>query len=334
MEKKCPYCNMRLSLEVETCPNCNKKLDIKKGHDWPKIARIIAGLAFILNSFSLLYEEIYFESVGTSSGSGKAIIVSFILGILVLIGKEKWLIWAQISIVLGAIIYTILNIINKEYIIAIIQFIFSLSLFNLLFSSPLKKRTLASTIVIFLYFSISILGIYTNITGKNPLIKLISQLENDTVPIENNHVKGNQCNYLLTTPNNKWYIRELEVVKKENPDADNWLINTDLDSHILIICESLKDVSLKDYSEFILNIFKDTGDPFKMLDSKKFQLQDNSKGMFFDLLRNIEGVKIRYNYGIYVRNNWAYQIICFSNAKIYDQVQQDFNSIIRSFKLK
>lgn len=335
MEKVCPGCGVSLSLNTETCPNCKQEFQVEKKVNWPSIARIIAGISLIINSFILIYEEIFMESAKISHRSEKTIIFSIALGIMILTGKKKWLTWAQISIAIGAVIYTIMNITSMEYFLAAVQIVFSLSLFGLVYSNPAKKRTIVCIAGLFVYFLISFFGVYTDITGKNVLNKYYKLLSGDITTPESTKVKGHKYNYLLMMPNNEWFIRNHDVVVKENGSADNWLINPICDSHVLIICESLEGnkMSLNDYSKLVMSNLNKALKDYKIIHSNSIVVQNNLKGMFYDITGNIDNLTIRYNYGLFVNNGWAFQIVCFSETKMYDTVKKDFNFIINSFTL-
>lgn len=330
---ECIHCKNLIPSGVETCPFCmtpNKR----KYSDYTVLAQRIVGIILIINGIGLAIEEILFKAEGQQFGNPvSAIISSIVIGILILTGNEKGIKWGKIAVCIGAVLYPIVYITQGDIFLVVVQLVYSFILISLLFWNPGKIRIIVSTSLAILYFMLEGIGIQVEITGESALANWLIGNNFDMEELTDTQVNGRHYNYKLELPViGNWSALSEQEIARNSADADIWLMNSSPEAHIIVVAESLK-TDLDSFRDLVQKNLKLSFPQSQLKASIPVIAKSGLSGKQFDMLTNIDGISIKYRYGLFISEECAFQIICFSAEKTFTNVETEFNKIIKSFSL-
>lgn len=335
MDKKCPQCNTPLAEVSTKCPSCETDLKAKKSKK-KALAKLtlgqrLAGVVLILNAVVLTVETMLIPGTDISSREIRGHIVSLIIGIGLAVGYAKVLPWAKFAVIAGAVVYTGLNIYQGDALLAGIQIAFSSGLILLLFGNPSRIRYAACAAVFLAYFAVESAGIQEELMGKSFITPYLVASNFDLESLENDVVNGFELPYRLTVSNSDWSQYKREEALKENPALDLWLINSKYNAHILTVAESdLGNLSLAEYVDNVLANGRAVSQNFTVKERRLLDTHEN-KGAFVDVVTDIDGSLFRFHYGIFTKDNYGFQIICYAFENVFENIKDDCHKTIASF---
>jgi hypothetical protein len=331
---ECVQCKNQIPVNVESCPYCNNP-NKKRISNYSEIAQKIAGIILILNGIALAFEEILFDYGGSNVGNQVSNIVgTIIIGIMILSGSEKGLKWARIAVCLGAVVFPVIYIIQADMFMMAFQLIYSFILISLLFWNPGKVRVIISTSLAVLYFSVEVLGFYSEISGNNIIADLFIGLNYDIETLTDSKIQGRNYNYSLEIQDIKdWSAMSAKEIALNNEDADIWLMNPSSDAYIIVVAETLS-IHLDSFADLITSNLKISFPGSIWSDSESIFTHTGIPGKQFDISADIDGDVFIYRYGLFTDEECAYQVICFSHEDYFNKVENDFSNIIKSFSIR
>lgn len=304
--------------------------------DGVSLAQRIAGGALLINAIFLAIETIFFSAGAAESRQYSSIVISFGIGILLLVGVRQVLLWAKISVIAGAILFTAQYVAADDVFMVTFQVAFSLGLILLLFGRPHRIRLGIAIALLLMYFSLEVVGLQQEFTGQNVLTSTLVRARNDLEPLKSSHVIGVEVPYIFEVDESRWLAMTQEGVKVENPIVDRWLVQPDYDAHLFTIPEVLgpdEYIELEDLVEAVIANGREGSDKFTINERKALPSHPGT-GVYLDATVVIDGEPFRFNYGIYTMERAAIQVVCYSYEESYSHISADCERAIQSFAMR
>lgn len=338
MATNCPKCQLPVTDETQTCPSCGQTISqdgAKPEHAPLNFAQRLAGIALLLNGLFLGIEAVYFSQGAVESRTYSSIMVSLVIGGLLVAGIEKALIWAKISVIAGAVLYTAQYVVAKDYFMSAFQLAFSIGLLLLLFGRPQRIRIGVAAILLMAYFGLEVLGLQQEFTGQHFLTSQFVKARNDLEPIEGNTIRGIVAPYSFEVDGDHWMAMTQEGIRAENSVVERWLVQPKFDAHLFTIPEVLEEgdsIPLTDLVDAVIANGREGSDQFTVNEQKDLPSHPGT-GVFLDATVVFDGDPYHFNYGIYSIGNTAVQVVCYAFEESFSHIQKDCSRAIESFAL-
>lgn len=333
-QDQCPLCHAPVSLDWEKCKLCGTSLE-DESESRIRLGQIIAGLVLLVNGMIQLFFIFIQKRVeaGPVESPGNSV-SSIIIAILLIFGHRKGILWGRAGVLIGAVVFPVLYISQNDPVTAIFQILFSLSLIGLLFGQPGKIRIGICISMLGLIFLLDSLGLYAELTGRNPIMNAVAEMSFDLEQIENNEVSGRFVNYSLQIPpKSTWKKVSEKQIQSEIIAADLFLVNPDYGAHVVVLAEPAK-TDLASYLKFATTTAESSLTNCKIQDRATILTDKGHEGRVFKMTGVEDGYEVVYKYGIFIEQNYAFQIICFSEPEDFEKLNRDFSYIIHSFAFK
>jgi hypothetical protein len=297
-------------------------------------ARIAGGL-LLVNAMALFAEKALLPAAG--EGLGRAGLTSALidlgLGVTLLIGNEKALLWARVRAGLGLLVLPLIHVVRGDHLMAVIQLVFSSGLLALLLGRAGLVRTILGTAVVVLCLGLEGLGLMGAATGSNPLTRWT--LSRDVEPGVVTTVTGEAVRYELTFPGEHWYARKKAAVKKDNAVVDRWLVFPERDAHVMIIAEQLPGGQIADmdkFAEVVLQNARKAEQDLEVIESGPLatSLQD---GRLVHTRGSASGLEVETYHGLYIHGSYIIQVMAFCPQKAFPAVESEFQEILSSMSM-
>jgi len=144
-------------------------------------------------------------------------------------------------------------------------------------------------------------------------------------------VQGANYFYHFKAPNDRWYLRNQELAKRENPICDRWLVRPDKDAHFLIIGEDFPgQMDVGAYQTAVLSNLEKAATHVEVLQTGSlFENYEQSRRVH--ARATVMGLSIDYTFGLVVIGNQAFQFIGFASEaefpSLAGEYQQMFDSL-------
>jgi hypothetical protein len=204
----------------------------------PRVAGgVLIGNALLsLVSFATLPDQM--------PGGVVSIAIDAVIGGSLIAGKEKFLVWAKLRVVLGLVLYSVVNLGTGDYYSALFQIVFSIALIGLLFGNPGAARigvSAMTSVVCMVTATIGLMG--GSVPFLNPYLGQLEEVAGGRI---------DRADYQLAVPS-EWKLRKPEFAVKDNPVAEVWLVHAPSDSHVLVIAERLdQPIDLEGFQQNVL----------------------------------------------------------------------------------
>jgi hypothetical protein len=295
-------------------------------------AQRIAGGVLILNAAAVLGEVFVFPPDPGMPNPIFSACVDILLGGLLMAGRVGAVPWVKVRVILGAIVFTGLHALRGDPFTAGIQVCFSLGLMALLFGDPGKLRIALGLGAVALLMALEGAGLQQQMTGRNSLTPLVMRVTGGIEPIAD-VVSGDQVAFTLESPGVGWHRRPAESARADNPLADTWLIHPETDAHLLVIAEELPEPVVFPLDELTSNVLLNakTVYPDFVIRSQKRVPAEGGAANLIEATALVEGTKMRFLYGVYSFEGYAFQLIGFAAEPSYVHVRDDLRKAILSF---
>jgi hypothetical protein len=167
---------------------------------------LIANAAFVLLSAALIPVDPKLGPMFAPSRSIMPALLDVAIGVSLLSGKTKYLVWAILRVVLGTVLFTALAW-NKDPILAGSQLVIGTSLLLLLLGNAGRPRLVAGGALFFFYALLNISGVSATVLGVNPLAPIFQTILGDIEPRPVSLVVGESSHYRVRTPSARWHLR-------------------------------------------------------------------------------------------------------------------------------
>jgi hypothetical protein len=163
---------------------------------------------------------------------------------------------------------------------------------------------------------------------------VLHALPPDVDPAPAATVHGTTVLYSLTAPNESWHLRKADAVKAENAVIDRWLIQPELDAHVLVIAEDVAPgmtLPIDAYVKVVLDNARNKSERFQELHREPWaRFPSDGVRVRVSLARG--GVDLEYEYGLYSRGSHAFQVVGFTSKTGYEAVKDQLASVVDSFQ--
>ncbi len=285
----------------------------------------IAGVLMMLNGVVVLIEA----AQGGGNISPVSTIIDFVIGGSLLANKDKYLVWAQVRVGLGLLVFGGMALAQGDLVGLAVQAIFSTSLLLLLIGQPNKARTIVGTAMAGLVVALMVFGGLMEATGSNPLAGLAYEGESDPVP--GGVVQGQLKPYTLTLPNDDWRLRREAAAREDNPLADRWVVKPSADAHVVVIIETLEDDQTLDFPAFqaaVTENLKSATPDLRVVDERP-----SANGLVLHTQGKTEGVPVHHLVRLYSDRGVAVQVMAFAGDGAFAAEEANLRSILESFRL-
>jgi hypothetical protein len=293
----------------------------------------IAGVLLLVNAALVVVDNVLMPSAKGVPSSVVPAVIDVLIGASLVRGDKKYLNWAIVRAIGGAVIWTALSLANGERFVAALQVLVSASLLGLLLGQPGRARIVAACVAFGLYGLVEVAGVVTVTTGFNPIASTTMQLSGELEREPAGTVHGVAFDYALTAPNANWHLYKTEVMHQNNAAADRWLVRPDLDAHLLVIAEQLEPgmtLELKNLSKVILdNVRKSSPDVVVLEDG----LMTNREGWLLRYTATTSGLPAEFYVGLYARGRNVVQVQGFAAKKSFAAARPDLERAVASVEL-
>jgi hypothetical protein len=249
--------------------------------------------------------------------------VDAILGSLLVLGQRKVVPFCIVRVLLGALLVLGLLLYNGgAATAAVMQLALSGALLGLLWRRPGSARLAFSSVVATASVLLAAFVLHTDarIWDAEELLAA-----NEIEVIAEGKVRGVARPYRFEAPNPRWYIRRREVVKRENPVADQWLIRPDKGAHFIVVVETLsgEGVDVGDYQNAVLESLGNAATRVEVLDTGSLS-EEYEQSRRVRARAVVRGLPIDYTYGLVVFNGRGYRFIGFAGQGEFPSVASEF----------
>lgn len=293
----------------------------------------IAGAVLIVNALLVTIERLVMGTTGSDlANSPIPGIIDLLIGGSLLSNKARFLTWAQIRVVLGALLFTGIHVARGENFLAAFQLLFSLALLGLLLGIPSRARIGAAMSAVSLYFLLEGFGLAVQWTGRNPLARVLQANRYEPRPVA--VLTGRAFPYQLRCPPG-WYAVKPAIARQENQAMDAWISKPDRDAHVYVIAEQLEPGAIVDMDAFeriyIENVRKTTLSLQVAAPPKVTTKAESSR--FVHTITKIKEGEIETYAGLFAEGNRIAQVIALAPRKHFAEMEAELRTMLGSFTM-
>lgn len=304
------------------------------GEGFPVAARVAGGL-LLLNAAALVAEKALLPTAGAGLGQAglTSALIDLALGAMLLMGSEKVLPWARLRAGLGLLVLPVIYVATGHRLLAVVQLAFSSGLLGLLLGHAGSLRMALSTTVVLICLGLEGLGLAGAATGSNPLTRwtLAREIEPEAVT----SVTGGSVRYELRFPEGHWYTRKAAIAKKENPDADRWLVFPDRDAHVVVIAEVMPGgqvASMDKFAELVLQNLRGAVQGAEVVESGPLA-SGLQEARLVHTRGSARGLRVETYHGLYIHGSYVIQVMAFCPQTAFPALEREFQEILSSMTL-
>jgi hypothetical protein len=153
----------------------------------------------------------------------------------------------------------------------------------------------------------------------------------DAEPGPAGRVVGVKAAYAITGPGERWFVRKAEAARRDNADADRWLVRPDLDAHVYVIVEELGDaeVDVDTFAGLVEGMVKSAIPGAQVGPTEKIA---GDRGRTFHARGVVGGMALEYDYAMFVAGRQAFQVIGFARQEFFAQAKDELKRALESFE--
>ncbi len=300
----------------------------------------IAGALLISNAAIVALERIVMPSDPTSKDpfdSPSRVIMPILIDVAVgvaLLMKTKGVVpWAIFRAALGLVVFVVLRLVQGDMFLAVMQIAVSSALLLLLIGDAGKPRIAVGGALFGMYALLSLVGIGSTVTGKNPLASMIQSASGTIESEPAGVVTGETSHYRITAPSDKWHLRTAAAAKKDNPLADRWLTRPDADAHVIVIAEKIPGgvVMPEALTDVVVDNAGKVSTKFALIDRKPLRTHPE-EGRILHTQSTVNGLDIESFVGVVAYYEHGFQIVAFAPRVSFAAVESELRSIVESFQ--
>jgi hypothetical protein len=153
-----------------------------------------------------------------------------------------------------------------------------------------------------------------------------------TVPADGFMV-GEIFPWRIKIPNESWLPLPRNQAKRNNPQADGWLVRADVDAHIMVIAEPVGEGrALKEFVPTVIDNAKQSATAYQLLEQKPMSVPDG-EGVVIHSTGTISGFHMEFLTAVCLKNGHLFQIVAFVDTKSFASIRPQFESAIESFEV-
>jgi hypothetical protein len=342
MSVKCPNCGYSLMSQPSHCSACGEQLDpaiftaeaiidsadIEEGLT---TGQRVAGPVLIANGILVLAENaMMVDGEGFSNPIGS--LVDIALGLMLLAGRRDVLGFTKFRAIAGALVFGGVYLAQGDMVMMTLQVIFSAALIALLFGDAGKLRIMVAAVAALGLIGLEILGLQMINTGESPAIMMTALY--DSEPLDTDVLESPSHPYRMTAPGMGWEIRSDESARLDNPLADVWLVEPSWDAHIMVIAEAADAgyaFDVESLADVVVENARMEAEEFSV-ERQRHLAGVSTLGKQIDANAVIDGMNMRFRYGLFANGRHGVQVICFAREQSFENVEQACDEVLGSFQ--
>lgn len=296
----------------------------------------LAGAVLVLNACFVTFEQLVLSNQLGSEGmpsSPVTALLDFGLGLALVAGQRSVVGFVLFRVVVGALVFGGMHLAQGDGFSVGIQLVFSLSLVALLVGDAGRARMAFAGVATVGVLGLELLGIRMLTTGEAPSADLLALqyeleetsaevFESDSVPVRIGSLPAG------------WRPRSAAAAARDNPSAALWLVEARYDAHLLVITESLPAGQVVDPEAFV-DVVVENGQAgmaeFALVD-RGFVPAVHTLGTRLDATAQLDGLPMRYRYGIYTEGRHMAQIVCFARTSSFPAIEEACDATLESLE--
>jgi hypothetical protein len=302
------------------------------------LAGRLAGAFLLVNAVVLLL-EMMFAPAASASALATGIRVSALfdlgLGIALVANKGHVLGVVIFRAIAGGLLFSVYQLTQDQYVVAVVQVAFSSALLLLLIdqAGAGTGRMVSASLLFAVYALAAGCGVYVLKTGYNPIGTAVLVLQRDIERPVVREVKGSKNDWSLQLPDSGWRSRRAERIKKDNAEADRWLILPQRDTHLMIHSEELPKnirVDADLVTAFVIDGMKENVPDFETIELSPFGPYG---GRLVHAKAKFKGYHVEYYVGVFADRERIYQVMGFAESRNFALMKDELKEAIGSFQI-
>ncbi len=333
--RRCNNCEQEIEEDSATCLHCGAdQVDCTtESADLPApVGARIAGGVLIANAiFVLIGSIIDIENVAPINPIGAAV-MDIVLGIALVRGSRKIVVWVIVRVILGLLLFSGLAIASSDWASFWIQIVLSSGVLLLLVGNASRPRIIAAGALLSLYMVAAVAGLQQMATGRSFLTPLYAKGLYDLEPFEPGRLHGSVVAYTIDPPDVGWQPAHTRGRSPRQPGGRPLARQPgNRRSHHRDCrvgrsgCRTHRRGAVR-CGRFE---FRD-GDRGFPSNGRVARTILGRQAEVLDLSGTVGALSIRYRVACIASGATAIQIICFAGPGVFPSVEQDFDNVIDS----
>ena len=156
----------------------------------------------------------------------------------------------------------------------------------------------------------------------------------DVEPAPVGRLVGVAFPYSVDAPSDRWHLRKADVVRKENPLIDRWMVRYDRDAHLFVVAEHAPGAVLpiEAYADAVLQNLRERSKDLNVV-AREPMAWDPQHTRLMRLSTTVESKQIEYWFAVVVAPERGFQIAGFAARTLFPAVDQELRQAVESFRL-
>ena len=297
----------------------------------------IAGIVLIANGGFVIAEAVLLSNAGAAGALARphTSAVDILLGLALLVGVPAVLPWVKFRVVAGALVFPGMYLFQGDPVMAGVQVAFSAAVALLLFGNSGGLRIATAGLVVTGLFCLELLGLQQILTGRSPLLASVSSITYDLEPLTSSEFTSEAQPYRIQLPESGWERRSEAAARADNPLAEIWLVQPEMDAHVLVIGESVdagQEIPIEPLVEAVIANAREGATEFEVLEQKPLA-SFNTIGRRIDASAVMDGLPVRLRYGVFAEGRHGIQLICFAQPAAFEIAASECDAVFASFEV-
>lgn len=254
-----------------------------------------------------------------------ASLVDALIGLSLLRGNPKYKYLAILRVFLGLVVWTGLWIFLSDFATAAVQVFLSTALLLLLTgkSSTVRLRLGAALCVAVLLLECAAIG--SRVTGSSLLV-----VSGETIAIPGGTAYGTDIKYMVHVSGD-FRQRDRSAMKRDNPNADLWLVDARNDAHVMVVClPELNNLDARAYHTSVINAL--SGNGLKVVTEVPLRKIGAATRGRAELVGVVEQVRASYIVTTTVKFGAACTVYGWSTTERFNSVRVSLSNAVDSFR--
>lgn len=293
----------------------------------------IAGGVFLVNALIVVMGRVVMGATGSSLADNPIpAVIDVVIGGYLLANKARFLSWAKIRVVLGAVLFTGSQLFEGHLFLALFQLVFSLALLALLAGEPGRGRIGLGLAAVSACFALEGFGLYVEGSGRNPLARLFQPGRYEAGPVT--LLTGRVFPYRMHCPAG-WYSVRAAIAKRENPAVDVWISKPERDAHLYVIAEQLQPgarVDMDAFERVYLERAKARTASLEIAAAPRVPTGvENAR--FLHTRSKVGELEVESYTGLFAEADRIAQVVAFASRKQFAKVEPEFRELLADFTM-
>ncbi len=168
--------------------------------------------------------------------------------------------------------------------------------------------------------------------GSNPLTRLVLAGQTEGAPVTS--ADGRAFRYRLSATGKDWYFRKAALAKKDNALADIWLVQPNVDAHVLVIAERIapgQSIDMDRFAQVVIDNAKKKAESFSLVGQRPIS-NPRGFGRLVHTRARIDKTDLEFYYGLYAREPEIYQVVASAHATRFAKVEPELLQWVSSLE--